>query len=183
MAHQGQKISNPRTGQTMEFLKITPEELRFASIIPPAPPEPLHFHPKQVSGGSVTSGALVFEVDGEERRVGPGESIEIPAGVPHRFRNEGDEDVVSEQYFRPALDIASFFETFFALAQRDELDEKGMPGTLQMVAIVPEFGDEIRPVSPPWPVLKALSAVLGPIARRRGYQPRLEASSEDGASG
>ena len=142
----------------------------------------MHIHPNQVSGAKVSAGELVFEVDGEEKRVGPGESIEIPAGVKHRFRNEGDEDVVSEQYFRPALDIASFFETFFALAQRDELNDKGMPGTLQLMAIVPEFGDEIRPVSPPWPVLKALSAVLGPVARRRGYEPRLQASSEDGTA-
>ena len=182
MAHQGQTIFNPRTGQRMEFLEISKEELRFASIIPPAPPEPMHIHPKQVSGAKVSAGELVFEVDGEEKRVGPGESIEIPAGVKHRFRNEGDEDVVSEQYFRPALDIASFFETFFALAQRDELDEKGMPNTLQLVAIVPEFGDEIRPVSPPWPVLQALSAVLGPVARMRGYEPRLQASSDHEAA-
>ena len=182
MARQGQTIFNPRTGQRMEFTQITPEELRFKSLIPPAPAEPMHIHPNQVSGATVTAGELVFEVDGEEKRVGPGESIEIPAGVPHRFRNEGDEDVVSEQVFRPALDIASFFETFFALAQRDELDDKGMPGTLQLMAIVPEFGEEIRPVSPPWPVLKALSAVLGPVARMRGYEPRLSASSDHGAT-
>jgi hypothetical protein len=39
--------------------------------------------------------------------------------------------------------------------------------------MVPEFGDEIRPVSPPWPVLRAVAALLAPIARRRGYRPRL----------
>ena len=182
MAHQGQTIFNPRTGQRMEFLQISDEELRFKSLIPPAPPEPMHIHPNQVSGARISAGELVFEVDGEERRVGPGESIEIPAGVKHRFRNEGGEDVVSEQYFRPALDIASFVETFFALAQRDELDDKGLPGTLQMMAIVPEFGEEIRPVSPPWPLLKGLSVVLGPVARMRGYEPRLSASSDHEAA-
>jgi hypothetical protein len=60
-------------------------------------------------------------VDGSQRRVGPGESIAIAANTPHRFWNEGDEDAHSIQFFKPALDIASFFETFFALAQQDKL--------------------------------------------------------------
>jgi hypothetical protein len=33
---------------------------------------------------------------------------------------------------------------------------------------------ELRPLSPPWPVLRALSAILAPIARRRGYRARLD---------
>jgi hypothetical protein len=61
----------------------------------------------------------------------------------------------------------------FALAQRDGLDDKGMPSLLQTVVLVPEFGDEIRPASPPWAVLKALTTVLGPVARMRGYQARI----------
>jgi len=62
----------------------------------------------------------------------------------------------------------------FALAQQDKLDAKGMPRTLQLAVMVPEFGDEIRPLSPPWPSLRVLTAVLGPVARLRGYRGRAE---------
>jgi hypothetical protein len=33
----------------------------------------------------------------------------------------------------------------------------------------PQFADEIRIVSPPWPVQRAVCALLAPIARLRGH--------------
>jgi hypothetical protein len=71
---------------------------------------------------------------------------------------------------RPALRTREFFEAFFALARDDKLDDKGMPSLLQLATMIPEFAHEIRPTRPPWPVLRATAAVLGPIARRRGYR-------------
>jgi hypothetical protein len=161
----------------MRFIELRDELLRIDSVNPStsAEREPKHIHPRQASGAEVRSGALVFEVDGEERRVGPGESISIPAGTPHRFWNQGEEDAHSIQFFEPALEIAAFFETFFALAQQGKLDDKGMPAPLQLALLVPEFEDEIRTVSPPWPVLRALSTLLGPLARARGYRGRISA--------
>ena len=117
----------------------------------------------------------MFEVAGEQRRIGPGETIRVPANTPHRFWNDSSQDARSLQFFRPALDIAAFFETLFALAQRDELDAKGMPRMLQLAVMVPEFADEIRPTSPPWPILKAVAVALAPLARRRGHRPRIQA--------
>ena len=65
MAHQGQQISNPRTGQRMKFLQISPQELRIDTLNPPTDvQEPLHVHPHQESGAGVISGSLVFEVAG-----------------------------------------------------------------------------------------------------------------------
>jgi quercetin dioxygenase-like cupin family protein len=175
MPHEGQQISNPRTGQRMTFLELRDEVLRIDSVNPPtAEREPVHVHPRQESGAEVLSGSLVFEVAGEQRRLGAGETISVPMNTPHRFWNEGKEEARSIQFFRPALDIASFFETMFALAQQDKLGAKGMPRPLQLAVMVPEFGNEIRPVSPPWPLLRALTAALGPIARLRGYRGRVE---------
>ncbi len=62
----------------------------------------------------------------------------------------------------------------FALAQQDKLDAKGMPRALQLTVMVPEFGNKIRPASPPWPILRALTTTLGPIARLRGYRGRVQ---------
>jgi quercetin dioxygenase-like cupin family protein len=170
MAHQGQEISNPRTGQRMTFVALAPEELRIETLNPQTSVrEPTHLHPRQESGAEVLSGSLVFEVSGKARAVRAGEMITIPAGTPHRFWNEGPADARAVQFFRPALDTAAFFETLFALAQRDELDDKGMPKPLALAALANEFANEIRPVRPPWPLLRALAATLGPIARRRGY--------------
>lgn len=163
-------IHNPRTGQQMAFVTDTPELLEIDSLNPATGVrEPEHVHPRQESGARVTAGELVFEVDGAERRVRAGESIAIPANDRHRFWNDGDEDAHSVQWFRPALNARSFFETLFALAQADELDEGGMPSLLQIAVMIPEFSDVIRPTQPPWPVQRGAAALLGPIARRRGY--------------
>lgn len=177
MAREGQSIANVRTGQRMTFVELREEILRIDTMNPPTTErEPAHVHPVQESGAEVISGSLVFEVDGQERRLGPGEAIEIPANTPHRFWPEGVEDAHSVQWFRPALDIASFFETFSVLAQQKKLDKRGMPGPMQLAVMVSAFSQELRPVSPPWPVVRALGAILGPVARRRGYRPRLSSS-------
>lgn len=52
----------------------------------------------------------------------------------------------------------------FALAAADKLDASGMPRPLQLAVMVPEFEREIRPLSPPWPVLRVVAAILAPLA-------------------
>jgi hypothetical protein len=162
----------------MKFAHIRDQELRIESVNPPTDErEPEHVHPKQESGAEVRSGSLVFEVAGKARRVGAGDSITVPPNTPHRFWNETGEDAHSVQFFRPALGIAAFFETYFELARRGDLNEGGAIPMLQVAAMVPEFADEIRLTSPPWPIVRVMSALLGPIARMRGYGGRLEYSS------
>jgi quercetin dioxygenase-like cupin family protein len=176
MAHVGQQISNPRTGQQMTFVELEPELLRIDSVSPArSEREPLHVHPRQESGAELLSGSLVFEVDGAQRRLTAGEAISIPAGIPHRFWNDGEQDAHWTGYFRPALASAEFFETLFALADEGKLDAKGMPRPLQLAVMVPAFAEEIRPVSPPWPVLRVGAAMLAPLARARGYRAKLAA--------
>ena len=164
-------IHNPRTGQRMTFRANGPDLLEIDTVNPPTKvPEPEHVHPLQESGARVVSGLLEFEIAGVRRRVGPGETIEIPAGTPHRFWNDGDEDAIATQWFRPALKTRSFFSTFFALARDGKLKDNGMPTLLQVAVLIPVYADEIRPTRPPWPVQRAVAAVLGPIACRRGYR-------------
>ena len=171
----GQQITNPRTGQLMTLISTDPAELQLDTVNPAtAVREPMHVHPHQASGAELLSGSLIFEVAGERRRIVAGEKITIPANTPHRFWNEGPDDARAIQFFRPALDIAAFFETLFVLAQTGQLARSGMPKPLALIAMVPEFGDEIRPTSPPWPVLQAVARLLGPVARARGHHGRLK---------
>jgi quercetin dioxygenase-like cupin family protein len=173
MVRAGQKIYNPVTGQRMRFLATATETegslLRIETVNPPTgAAEPLHLHPGQESSAEVVSGRLRFVVDGKEREVGAGESITIPAGVPHRFWNDGHEDAVAFQEFRPALRTAEFFEHWFGLAARGELGARGMPSLLHLAVIGCAFSDEVRVPSPPWPVQRLTYALLAPVARLRG---------------
>src|SRR5215207_2613272 len=118
VAKAGDEIVNPRTGQRMVFLKTGTETggelLRIDSYNPPSPPlEPEHVHPLQESGAEVISGSLRFRVGGKEQSVKTEQSIIIPANTPHHFWNDGEEEVAhSVQWFKPALKIDRFFETY-----------------------------------------------------------------------
>lgn len=174
MSQAQREIRNPRTGQRMRFLLTAAETdgelLRIETVNPPGGVfEPVHVHPHQESGAEVVSGTLRFVIDGQERRLGPGEAITIPADTPHHFANDGTEDAVAIQEFRPALRTAQFFETYFGMAERGELDDHGRPPLLRSALLGPAFSEEIRLVSPPWPLQRAVYALLAPIARIRGY--------------
>lgn len=175
MPAAGNEIVNPRTGQRMRFLQTASdtngELLRIETVNPPANGgEPMHIHPHQESRAEVVAGTLLFDVDGRQRRLGPGEAITIPAGAAHRFVNDGEADAVAIQEFRPPLRIAEFFDTYFELAARGELDEDGKPSLLRFAVLGPEFADEIRLTSPPWSVQRAAFTLLRPIAHLRGYR-------------
>ena len=176
MAKAGDEIVNPRTGQRMVFLETGAQNdcelVRIDSYNPPTSvPEPKHVHPFQESGAEVISGSLRFSVGGEDRSVKAGESITIPANAPHHFWNDGEEEAHSVGWFRPALKIDRFFETFFGLAQDGKLNEQGLPSLLQLAVSVPYFGDEIRLTNPPWAIQRALFGLLAPVGRMLGYRP------------
>ncbi len=173
MAHAGQQIENPRTGQRMLFLETAAEtggeRVRIESWNPPTgEDEPMHVHPRQESRAEVLAGRLRFVIDGQQREIGPGQSLIIPPGTPHFFGNHSGEEAHSIQEFRPALRIVEFFEYLFDLAARGQLNDRGMPNLLELSVSAPAFAEEVRVTTPPWPVQRAAFAVLAPIARRRG---------------
>ena len=175
MAQAGEEIVNPRTGQRMIFRQTAGDTggtlLRLETLNPPhGAAEPEHVHVRQESSAEVLAGTLHFRVRDEVRVVRAGEKIVIPPNTPHRFWNEGEEDARAIQEFRPALRTELFFETLFGLARDGKLNDKGMPSLLQLAVMTPAFGDEIRPTSPPWPLLRVIAWLLGPIAHARGYR-------------
>jgi quercetin dioxygenase-like cupin family protein len=76
-------------GEAMTLAEIT---LATGAVVPE------HEHPNEQIA-TVLSGRLRFVVGGEEREVGPGESVLIPGGVPHRV--EVLEDAVVLDVFAP----------------------------------------------------------------------------------
>jgi quercetin dioxygenase-like cupin family protein len=79
----------------------------------PTPPPVDHVHTDQEESVEVLSGELRCRVAGEERRLGPGESLVIPPGVPHAVWNADPAGCRSVGEFRPARDTQALFEAFF----------------------------------------------------------------------
>jgi len=175
MIKQGEKITNIRTGQIMIFLKTGAEtngELLQIECFSPQTleREPEHIHPLQENSFEIISGSCIFHVDGKEQIVGPGESIKIPANVPHHFWNAGNKDAHYLQEFKPALKIDRFFETFFALARDSKLNKKGIPNFFHTSVIGLAYKDEIRLTKPPWAVQNIIYQILAPFGKLMGYR-------------
>ena len=70
--------------------------------------------------------------------------------------------------FRPAGNMQSFFETFCGMAQEGHANANGGPPFLQVVASASHWDTYLG--GPPVAIQRALFAILGPLARLRGYQ-------------
>jgi mannose-6-phosphate isomerase-like protein (cupin superfamily) len=167
-------IENPVTGYTMTFLVANQEVFRFNETgCPGAPPPPLHVHPYQEERFEVIRGTVAFRMADDEISCTAGQSVSVPAGVAHTFRNAGQEDFEMIGEYRPGLPELShrFHEVYFALARAGLTDSKGMPRLWQAAVEMPLVSDHVRLAAPPWPVQNLGLAMLRPIARLLGYRP------------
>lgn len=165
---------NPLTGYTLTFLEATDELFRFRELAQSGAPAPaLHVHPFQEERFQIIRGTVAFVMGGQTVVCHSGESIAVPAGIAHTFQNTGDGEAEMFGEYRPGLPEMSrrFHEVYFALARAGLTDEKGMPVIWQIAVEMPLVSDHVRLASPPWPVQRAVLAMLRPIARLMGYRP------------
>jgi mannose-6-phosphate isomerase-like protein (cupin superfamily) len=182
MAKVGDVIHSPTVGDRIVFLKTARdtngELLEFDDFLKVGGNGPIeHIHPRQEERLTVVSGVMTASIGGKEMSFQPGECGLIPPGIAHRWWNGGNVELHIRAEFRPALDMERFFETFFGLAVDGKTDDKGVPDFMQIVASSPYY--EIFLPKPPIPLQRVMFAVLGPIARLRGYRPWYPAYSRD----
>lgn len=119
------------TGERLELRRIVLDgqpalELR-GSLPARADGPPLHVHSAEAEFGTVTAGRITGIVDGRRFEAGPGESLEFPAGSPHRWWNEGDETLEFVGYARPLMDLDRYLQAVF------EVVNAGPPGRPSLV--------------------------------------------------
>ena len=56
------------------------------------------------------------------------------------------------------------------------VNDRGMPGLLQVAVLMNEYADEFRLAKPPWPVQRGLFGLLAPIGRALGRPARYSPS-------
>ena len=167
----------------MTTLKLTPTEsvtvrtagpdaLDVEAVYGPggsAPPK--HLHPAQAEHFQVLAGTLDTRVDGQERKLSVGDTLDIPAGSVHQMWNSGSEEARVSWRTSPAGRTLEWFEALDALQREGRVLGNGMPSPLAMSVLLTEYRDVFR-LAGPDPVLRTVFAALAPIGRLRGYSTK-----------
>lgn len=123
---------------------------------PGSPFPPSHYHPAQSELFEVEQGAMVYVIDGRERRLEAGEMLELPPGAVHKARNaSATAPAVIRWETRPALRSEAFFRTAAALREA---------GPLERALLAHEYRDVFRATGLPGlatPLLASLARLLG----------------------
>jgi mannose-6-phosphate isomerase-like protein (cupin superfamily) len=111
------RLANRHTGEVLEIRRERRDgesvfELR-GTLPSHRQGPPLHVHHLEDEEGVITAGTLSAEVDGRRLTVGPGETVRLPRGVPHRWWNDGDQPLSFEGCTRPAVDLDRYLQAVF----------------------------------------------------------------------
>jgi mannose-6-phosphate isomerase-like protein (cupin superfamily) len=131
-----------------------------------------HVHPHQEERFTIIAGEAHFTVNGEERVVGPGETIVVPVGVRHSEANPGSVEIEGVVELRPALHSKEMHEAFAGLGAEGKTTSRGAPkNPLQLGATVWHFRHESRATSPPIWVQNLILPPLSVLAKVFGVHP------------
>jgi mannose-6-phosphate isomerase-like protein (cupin superfamily) len=128
----------------------------------------VHYHPGQVEVYDVREGTLEVLRDGGWRPIPAGESMTIPAGAVHAFRNRTGEPVRFLNRHTPALGFEDHLVTLHRLASAGKVrGTSDLRSLIHMSMSAVEHRPDV-PVKPPFWLIRLL-AFMG---RRLGYSIR-----------
>jgi len=167
---------NPATGELIQFTDTADttggELARFAWRSAPGGVITEHVHPRQEERFTITSGEARFTVSGRERRARAGETLVVPAGVPHSEGNPGTTDIEGIVELRPALRAKEWHEALAGLVADFRTTPRGAPrNILQLGATFWHFRRESRVTSPPIWIQNIILPPLWALARALGKRP------------
>ena len=91
------------------------EYLEVRNRVSPGSGPPMHVHFRQEEGLTIEQGKIGYQVEGGEAQyAGEGESVRFSAGVPHKFWNAGEDDLICTGFIRPPDNVEYFLTEMYA---------------------------------------------------------------------
>lgn len=179
MAHTGQSLNNPCTGERIVFQQTEQDTggalVEFDHYMPPsaAPTFPEHVQLNQEERFEIVSGTARYRLNGAEHQAHAGETVVVPPGTFHiNCWNAGPDELHLRHSFRPALGADLFFETLFTLAQAGKTNAKGEVNLLQLAVIGSEIESQTYGAGLPIPLQRLGLPLLATLGRWLGYRAR-----------
>ena len=155
--------------ESVTVRSATPQALEVEALYGPGgDPPPRHLHPSQAEHFEVLEGSLTTRVDGTERVLGAGDTLDIPARAVHQMWNAGSVPARVLWRTSPGGRTLEWFGQLDALQREGRVLKNGMPNPLAMSVLLTEYRDVFR-LGGPDPVLRAAFAMLAQVGKLRGY--------------
>jgi quercetin dioxygenase-like cupin family protein len=177
MAFAGEILENPVSGERITFQKTAKDTggevlIIEVEVAPRGHVPNAHRHPNQVERFEVLDGALRFRKGHRTVTARAGDAVVVAPGSVHRFKNAGPGSARARVEVRSALRMEELFETTVALAREGRTTTTGTPRPLDLALFMREFDAEVRAPFVPAGAMRALTAPLAWLARRRGMDKR-----------
>lgn len=178
----GEIVHDPVFGHRLTFADTTDEQGAPAILcemwLEPGGGVPPHVHPRMEERFTILAGRPELLTGRRWVAVGPGETVVVPAGTRHAYRNHGE----VEAHLRciatpPDAALQGFLTDAAALSRAGRMTKLGIPkglaGWLQAAVMIDAYGHMVQmsfPPAPPRPIQRALFPLLAAVAKRRGYR-------------
>jgi len=186
-------VEDPVLRQRFSFTRTTDgggEVLDVETWVDPGGGVTPHVHPAIEERFEVLEGEPSFLAGRSWRTASAGETVEVPAGVRHAYRNRGDRTAHMVCHVRPPSSLQEFLEEVAALSRAGKLTRGGLPkgpgALLDAAAIADHHRDMVVlgfPPMPPAVVQRVLFGLLAPIGERRRRRPERRAEGQGGGDG
>jgi quercetin dioxygenase-like cupin family protein len=176
-------FEDPALRQRFRFRRTTDpgggEVLHVESWVDPGGGVTPHVHPAMEERFEVLAGHPTFLAGRRRRTAAPGETVVVPAGLRHAYRNRGDETVHMVCHVRPPSTLQEFLEDAAALGRAGKLSRRALPTSvgalLEAAALARRHRETVTllfpPMPPPW-VQRLLFPLLARLGERRGRRAR-----------
>lgn len=137
---------------------------------PFAPGPPKHIHTDFDETFQIENGELTIWVDGEIKKLHPGEVLLVPKGTPHKPYNETAETIRTKGTFGfPEKFAYHLVQAYGFMEQHPDFMKE--PGTLFQIALLQQAGFDSYVVDgPPVAIQKTIAFVANPLARLFGMK-------------
>jgi mannose-6-phosphate isomerase-like protein (cupin superfamily) len=177
-----QIVEDPVLGHRLRFERTTDEHGAPAVLcemwVDPGGGVPPHVHPRMEERFTVVEGRAEFLAGRRWVGADAGETVVVPAGTRHAYRNRGS--VVAHVRCiatPPDPGLEGFLTDAAALSRAGRISKHGIPkgitGWLQGAVMIEAYGEMVEMGTPPLPPKPIQRLVLPPLARlaaRRGYR-------------
>ena len=174
-------VEDPVLRQRFSFRRTTDEDggevLHIDTWVDPGGGVTPHIHPAMEERFHVLAGRPSFLAGRKWQAASPGDTVMVPAGLRHAYRNTGDETAHIVCEARPPSSLQEFLEDAAALGRAGKITRhavpKGPTGLLLGAVMAQHYRDMVVLLFPPMPpplMQRLLFPALARLGERRGYQ-------------